>query len=450
VKAILLPADKLYIKEIVDIAFSQDACAIYPISTGKNWGLGSCLPVTHNCVILDLSKLNKIIEINLTDGFAIIEPGVTQKQLSKLLIDTPYKLNLTGSCDDTSIIGNALDRGVGFYGQRIDNILGLEVILGSGEKIQLGGFWPFTNDVSKAFAYHHGLGPDLLKLFFQSNFGIVTLGVISLIPRQESIKVFTAKFSSKFFKDAINFIVSLYKNKLISAVTKIFNVNALETYGGIKNEELCNESSFILYAVIEGPEKLTHMNYSLIINEMEKYGYFKDIYTLDNQLLKEESIEKTIYSCFHGWPHNCHIINNTFGVTNCQIDDLSKFGWIYFLPIIPLKGDALQEAFDILNYVALKMDVSINTTINVLSMKACDLVISFKFLRNVDGIKLGQKILQILYEKFVAKEFYPYRIDIDHMSYFKTFYKCDIYKIINNKMKDLFDPYHIISPGRYI
>jgi 4-cresol dehydrogenase (hydroxylating) len=51
---------------------------IYVVSTGKNWGVGSKLPVKNGCALLILSEMKNIIEVNEKLRYAIIEPGVTQ------------------------------------------------------------------------------------------------------------------------------------------------------------------------------------------------------------------------------------------------------------------------------------------------------------------------------------------------------------------------------------
>ena len=77
---------------------------LYPISTGMNWGFGSRLPARENCAVLDLGRMNRILEVNEKQRYAVIEPGVTQKQLYDHLIEQniPLLLNVTGSAAESS------------------------------------------------------------------------------------------------------------------------------------------------------------------------------------------------------------------------------------------------------------------------------------------------------------------------------------------------------------
>ena len=55
--------------------------AVYPISSGRNWGYGSRVPAADGCVLLDLGRMNQIVDFNEELGYVTVEPGVTQAQL---------------------------------------------------------------------------------------------------------------------------------------------------------------------------------------------------------------------------------------------------------------------------------------------------------------------------------------------------------------------------------
>src|SRR5258706_5862777 len=82
--AILYPETTAQVREILRIA-SASRIGVYPISRGKNWGYGDATPAGANQVVLDLRRMNRIIEVNAQLGYAVIEPGVTQRQLHRYL-----------------------------------------------------------------------------------------------------------------------------------------------------------------------------------------------------------------------------------------------------------------------------------------------------------------------------------------------------------------------------
>jgi 4-cresol dehydrogenase (hydroxylating) len=110
--AALRPSTEADVVRVVQIA-NRYRVPLYTISTGHNWGYGSALPVCGGCVILDLSRMNRILDMDPELGLVTLEPGVTQKQLFDYL--DRHGLNFfvptTGAGPSASIVGNALERG---------------------------------------------------------------------------------------------------------------------------------------------------------------------------------------------------------------------------------------------------------------------------------------------------------------------------------------------------
>ena len=183
--AVIRPANTQEVQECVRIA-NRFKVPLYPISTGRNWGYGSRAPV-RDAVILDLGRLNEIIDLNEDLAYVTVEPGVTQRQLYELLRERGSKLwmDATGSSPECSIIGNTLERGFGHtpMGEHASHACGFEVVLASGERIETG-FGRFGNPRTASVS-RWGVGPSLDGLFAQSNFGIVTRMTIWLMPAPE-------------------------------------------------------------------------------------------------------------------------------------------------------------------------------------------------------------------------------------------------------------------------
>lgn len=189
--AVLRPRDRDEVVGCVRIARATGV-PLYPISRGKNWGYGDACPPRPGQVVLDLSGMDRIVEIDDTLAYAVIEPGVTQGQLSEELRRRGDRLWLdsTGAGPDTSIAGNILDRGFGHtpYGNRPQFLCGLEVVTGSGELLRTGLGHYASARAAATFPY--GVGPSLDGLFLQSNFGVVTRLCVWLMPRPESYALF--------------------------------------------------------------------------------------------------------------------------------------------------------------------------------------------------------------------------------------------------------------------
>src|SRR5271155_398561 len=176
------------VQQIVKIA-NQYKVPLYPISTGRNLGYGGSAPAYSGSVVLDLKRMNRILEVNEDNAFALVEPGVSYFDLYRYISER--KLKLWIDCPDPgwgSVIGNALDRGGGYtrpqFRNHFDAHCGMEVVLPTGEMMRTGmGALPNAKSWQQ---YKSGFGPWIDGMFSQSNFGIVTKMGFWLMPEPEA------------------------------------------------------------------------------------------------------------------------------------------------------------------------------------------------------------------------------------------------------------------------
>jgi len=182
--AAVAPTQVEQVQQVVRIA-NKYKIPLYAISTGRNLGYGGSAPNLSGSVVVDLKRMKRILEVNTREGYMIVEPGVSFIELHRYFEEN--KIDYVPSAPGPgwgSPIGNALDRGAGFpYGDNFAAIKGLEVVLANGEVMRTGRgalqdakLWPI---------YKYGLGPELIGLFLQSNFGIVTKACFWIEPKSE-------------------------------------------------------------------------------------------------------------------------------------------------------------------------------------------------------------------------------------------------------------------------
>ena len=185
--AVAKPANTEELRAILAIA-REHRLPLWTVSTGKNLGYGGAAPRTNGAVVVDLSRMNRVLEVNEELGYAVVEPGVSFLALHAHLKVNGNKLMM--SVPDIgwgSPIGNALERGFGYSAlwDHSNHLCGLEVMLASGALVRTG---MGAMSGSTAFhAYQGGFGPRIDGLFQQSNFGIVTRAGISLMRQPETI-----------------------------------------------------------------------------------------------------------------------------------------------------------------------------------------------------------------------------------------------------------------------
>jgi len=193
--AVVLPGSADEVAQVL-LAAGRHGVPVWPYSTGRNWGYGATLAPEPGAIVLLLARMDRILEVNEELAYAVLEPGVTYRQLYEHLRARGSRLWI--DCIDGtphgSVIGNALDRGVGEtpYGDHFGNLCGLEVALPSGDIVRTGGSGAKTWHTHK-----WGVGPYLEGLFSQSNLGVVTRAGIWLMPAPQAYNAFVFELTDE-------------------------------------------------------------------------------------------------------------------------------------------------------------------------------------------------------------------------------------------------------------
>jgi 4-cresol dehydrogenase (hydroxylating) flavoprotein subunit len=177
---IVAPADAEDAARCVRLAGAM-GIALHPVSRGRSWGLGSALPPC-DAVILDLSRLDRIIELDTTHGTVRVEPGVTFSQLEAALeaLDAGFHVPAFGGPPDASVLANALDRGEGSgaQGDRFGHLWDLDVVLSTGERLNTGHARYGLDGLSRVHA--RPAGPLVEGLLSQTSAACVLSGRLAL------------------------------------------------------------------------------------------------------------------------------------------------------------------------------------------------------------------------------------------------------------------------------
>ncbi len=165
--------------EVAAILRVADAHGIPVTARGSGTGLsGACIPVEGG-VVVSFERMNRVLEIDTENHMAVVQPGVTLDQLDQELAPHGLVYPVFPGESSASLGGNVNTNAGGMravkYGVTRHHVIGLELVLASGDVIRTGG------KVVKATA-----GYDLTQLVLGSEgtLAFVTEATLKLYPRQ--------------------------------------------------------------------------------------------------------------------------------------------------------------------------------------------------------------------------------------------------------------------------
>lgn len=171
---------------------------------------GGSIP-SENGIAMDLRRMNRIIEINTDSGYALIEPGVNQDQLSAALHEKGFRMHITTAPGGATPLGANLSRPSGSLAMRhLDNLVDLEVVLPDGTVFHTGSSI-FPN---AGWHLRYGPFPDLAGLLTCSygTLGVVTKASHRIYPVNESNRLNLAAFDD--FESAVDYMKDIVNNNI--------------------------------------------------------------------------------------------------------------------------------------------------------------------------------------------------------------------------------------------
>ncbi|HMK72354.1 MAG TPA: FAD-binding protein, partial [Myxococcaceae bacterium] len=141
---VVLPAST---EEVVEVVKTARAARLPVVPRGSGTGLsGGALPVP-GCILLGLSRMRRILEVDLDNGFARVEPGVFNLDVSKQLAPAGYYYAPDPSSQSVcSIGGNVAENSGGAhclkYGFTVNHVLAARLVLEDGAVVDLGSAVP--------------------------------------------------------------------------------------------------------------------------------------------------------------------------------------------------------------------------------------------------------------------------------------------------------------------
>jgi glycolate oxidase len=207
---------------------------------------GGCLPVGGG-VLIALTRMRRIVEVNLRDRYAVVEPGLVNVHLTNHLKGTGFHYAPDPSSQGACTVGGNFATNSGGphtlkYGVTVNHVLGAEVVLPDGSVVQLGG--PNEDPA----------GCDLTGLFVgnEGTFGICTQITVRLTRDPAAYRTMLAVFNS--VRDATQAISDIIGAGIVPAALELMDQGIIEAVEAAFHFGFPLDAAAVLLIEVDGLE----------------------------------------------------------------------------------------------------------------------------------------------------------------------------------------------------
>jgi 4-cresol dehydrogenase (hydroxylating) len=460
--AVVQPQSVEEIQAIVRLA-NETKVPIWVTSTGRNNGYGGSSPRVRGSVVVNLRRMNRVLEVNEECAYAVVEPGVRWFDLYEAIQAGGHKLMLSiADLGWGSVVGNTLEHGATYlpYGQDMQMQCGMEVVLPDGELMRTGmGAMPGNH---AWHVYKRGLGPTPDQLFMQSNFGIVTKMGVWLMPQPECyMPCWVRVWSDDDIAPLTDTLRRLLLERTMEGVPSIYNTTALASV-------LSSRSQWY-----EGEGPLPDTVLDTIARELEigrwimRFALYGDETVVDHRYAKIKAAFERIpgaevWGAKHApgeiasLEHPADLIQG--GVPNLGWNKMTGWyggeegGHIGFSPAAPLTGHHALQLRDLLRGLVQEkagLDYIVgNLAINARSFIHVTMVIFDT--KDETQVRAAYDTAKLLVTEAAKHGYGEYRAHLDFMDLAAEQYSFNdhVYRRFNETIKDALDPNGILAPGK--
>jgi glycolate oxidase len=241
---VVLPRSAEHVAAVVRVCHREK---IPFVARGAGTGLsGGALPVEGG-ILIGMNRMNRILEIDYENQRAVVEPGMVNVWLTNALAPRGYYYSPDPASQTACSIGGNVGENSGGprtpkYGVTTNHVLGLEVVLPTGEIVRLGGR---TLD---------SLGYDLTGVFVGSEgtFGIVTKVIVRIMRKPEAVKTLMGVFES--IEDASNTVSGIVARGIIPVAIEMMDNNSIQAVEKGVAAGYPTDAVAILLVEVDGPK----------------------------------------------------------------------------------------------------------------------------------------------------------------------------------------------------
>lgn len=434
----------------------ETGCRLHPISRGRAWGLGSALP-PRDAVLLDLSRLDRILDVDEVHGTVRVEPGVTFAQLEAALAarGSVFQVPSFGGPPDASVLANALDRGEGSgaMGDRFAHLWDLDVALTTGERLRTG-YGRFGRAGLDALARTHGrpAGPLLEGLFSQSGFGCVLAGQMALARRPRHAAYLTCEIGDvRALPPVVEAVRRLVHEDVLGAHDVFFwdgakqlSATALRAELVAGDPRLAGLRDWAASIGVSAHHRLLFDGRIALILEALT-GLAEGIDILDGETEPELAAGLRGHSDGANLK-TCYWAKRLLGAAPLD-PDRDGCGFLWYCPVLPFCGQALGRLDRIAAEVAEAFDIFVATGAEVVSPRALIAYVSLAWDREVAGADdHAMAAHDVLARRCAAAGFHPYRLALPTIGQLPKV--ADSWADVTRRLRRALDPQGLLGAGR--
>ncbi len=262
-EAVVLPASAEEISNVIRLA-NKNGFAVFPRGAGSG-NVGGAVPLGGG-VVIALSKLDKILEIDVENQLAVVQPGVVTGDLQKVVVEKGLFYPPDPASLNFCTIGGNVATGAGGpravkYGVTYNYVLGLEVVLPTGEIIKTG-----RKTVKGVVGY------DLTSLFVGSEgtLGVITEITLRLIPRPEKNGTLLAAFED--VHKCVRAVDSILKKRTLPSAIEFIDSNSIKAVESRFKLGISENVNAIILIEVDGDTEIVDLMAEKYRDLCEKHG----------------------------------------------------------------------------------------------------------------------------------------------------------------------------------
>ncbi|MDI9646790.1 MAG: FAD-linked oxidase C-terminal domain-containing protein [Archaeoglobales archaeon] len=210
---VVFPENTEQVSKIMKFCYENEI-KVYPQGSSTELS-GSSIP--EDGLVLNLSKMNKIEDISILDGYVITQAGAKLLEIEEKLNDLGFTFPIDPGSLRAATVGGAINTGAGGmkgakYGTIVDWVLGLEIVTADGRILNIG---------SKTLKCRQGYYLTKLIVGSEGTLAIVTRAILKIVPMPENMVYGVGIFRSP--EDAMEAVLEIKKAKILPAVLEFLD-----------------------------------------------------------------------------------------------------------------------------------------------------------------------------------------------------------------------------------